>query len=191
MLETLFGSRLRAKVLAWLLSHPGERFFVRQLKAILGEDATNIGRELARLEKMGILTCTRAGREKYYQANAACPVYPELRGLVLKTAGLADVLRDALAPVAAQVRLAFVYGSMASGEAGPGSDVDLLVVGEADELALHEAMSQAEEKLGRAVNYTLLSEEEFRRRRREKGGFLPRVLAGPKIAILGDLDGVR
>jgi predicted nucleotidyltransferase len=191
VLTKLFGSRVRANVLSWLLCHADERFFVRQLKPILGEDATHIGRELARLEKMGILTCTSAGREKYYQANAACPVYPELRGLALKTAGLADVLRDALAPLGTTVRLAFVYGSMASGEPGPGSDVDLMVVGEADELALHEAVSKAEEALGRPVNYTLLSEEEFRRRRREKGGFLDRVLDGPKLVIQGALDEPR
>jgi predicted nucleotidyltransferase len=191
VLTKLFGSRVRAKVLSWLLCHPDERFFVRQLKPILGEDATHIGRELARLEKPGIVTKEASGNRTYYQANAACPIFPELRGLVLKTVGLGDVVREALTPLGGGIRAAFVYGSMASGEAGPGSDVDLLVVGDVDEMALHRAVGEAEKVLARTVNYTLLSGAEFRRRRREKGGFLARVLRGPKIAILGDLDAVR
>jgi predicted nucleotidyltransferase len=173
------------------LVRPGERFYVRRLTAILGVDSSNLSRELARLAELGILTCQAEGRQKYYQANTACPVYPELRALALKTSGMADALRDALAPLAKTIRAAFVYGSMASGESGPQSDVDLVVVGNTDELALHEAISKAEETLGRPVNYTHLTEDEFRRRRSERSGFLSRVLRGPRVAILGSLDGLR
>lgn len=112
MLAYLLGSRLRAKVLGWLFSHPDERYFVRQLTGLLEEDSTNISRELARLEKMGVLVSTQEGRQKYYQANSECAVFPELRGLALKTAGLANVLREVLAPMASQIAVAFVYGSL-------------------------------------------------------------------------------
>jgi len=185
MLANLLGSRLRAKLLGWLFSHPDERYFVRQLTSLLGEDSTNISRQLTRLEKLGILVSTQQGKQKYYQANRQCAVYEELRGLAVKTTGLADVLRKALAPVSDQVSLAFVYGSMAKGAATSTSDVDLLVVGDLEETALHVALMQAQEELRRSVNYTFLSRSEFRRRRQEKKGFLARVLAGPKIAIVG------
>lgn len=188
MLETLFGSKLRAKVLGWLFTHPDERYFVRQLTALVEEDSTNVSRELARLEKNGILVSTTEGKQKYYQANRQCAVYEELRGLAVKTTGLADVLHKALAPMSDQVSMAFVYGSMAKGAATSTSDVDLLVVGDLDETALHVALMQAQEQLRRSVNYTLLSRSEFRKRRRERKGFLARVLAGPKIVIIGSTD---
>ena len=100
------------------------------------------------------------------------------------------MLREALSPLSEGIQFAFVYGSQASGEATAESDVDLLVVGDVDEIALHRAITQAEEQLGRAVNYTLLNPAEFGRRRAERGGFLPRVLAGPRIGVAGDLDEV-
>jgi predicted nucleotidyltransferase len=190
MLAILLGSKLRAKVLGWLFSHPDERYFVRQLTALLKEDSTNISRELARLEKMGILVSTQVGRQKHYQANKKCAIFEELHGLAVKTAGLADVLRSALAPLADQIASAFIYGSMASGEAISASDIDLLVVGNIDEMVLHRALSGAESRLGRPVNYTLMSQPEFYKRQGEKDGFLARVLSGPKIMIMGSIDGI-
>jgi predicted nucleotidyltransferase len=188
MLETLLGSKLRSKVLGWLFTHPDERYFVRQLTSLVKEDSTNVSRELSRLEKTGILVSTTEGKQKYYQANRQSPLFDELRGLIVKTAGLADVLREALAPLAEQIAFAFVYGSMASGEANSASDIDLLVVGDIDEMALHNALSQAENRLGRPVNYTLMSQAEFDKRRSQKGGFLARVLSGLKIMIMGSID---
>jgi predicted nucleotidyltransferase len=188
MLEALLGSRLRSKVLGWLFSHPDERYFVRQLTALVEEDSTNVSRELARLEKAGILLSTTEGKQKYYQADRQSPLFNELRGLIIKTAGLADVLREALAPLGTKIAAAFVYGSMANGEATSQSDIDLLAVGDVDEMALHTALSQAEKKLGRPVNYTLMSRREFHERRGQKGGFLDRVLSGQKILITGSID---
>lgn len=191
MLEALLGSKLRSKVLGWLFSHPDERYFVRQLTALVKEDSTNVSRELARLEKAGILVSTTEGKQKYYQANRQSPLFNELRGLIIKTAGLADVLREALAPLGTKIAAAFVYGSMANGDATSQSDIDLLAVGDVDEMALHTVLSQAEKKLGRPVNYTLMSRREFDERRRQKGGFLDRVLSGQKIMITGSIDEIR
>jgi predicted nucleotidyltransferase len=188
MLAELLGSKLRAKIIGWLFTHPDERYFVRQLQGLIGGDSTNISRELARLEALGLLRSKSEGRQKYYQANSDSPIFEELCGLAVKTIGLADVLRAALAPMARKIDLAFVYGSQASGQAKSGSDVDLLVVGDADDLALHGAVSQAEKQLGRSVNYTLLSQRELKKRRREKGGFLARILAGPKLILIGQAD---
>jgi predicted nucleotidyltransferase len=107
---------------------------------------------------------------------------------MLKTAGLADELRGALAPLRAGIARALVYGSQAAGSGTAQSDVDLLVVGELDELSLHRAIRGAEERLSRTVNYTLLSPAELRRRQRQGGGFIARVLQGPVIEILGKAD---
>ena len=98
------------------------------------------------------------------------------------------MLREALAPVADHIASAFIYGSMANGEATSASDIDLLVVDTVDEVALHKALSQAENRLARLVNYTLMSQAEFHRRNSEKSGFLARVLSVQKIIILGSIN---
>ena len=186
----LFGKTRRA-VLAVLYGHPGEAFYLRELARATGVGLGSVQREVKKLTDAGVIRRTTRGRQVYYEANPDCPIFPELRSLMAKTAGMGDVLRSALGPLAEGVEAAFVYGSMASGEAGPGSDVDLMVVGDVDEMELHEAVGKAEEALGRTVNYTLLSKAEFRRRRREKGGFVSRVLRGPKIGIVGSVDELR
>jgi len=191
MLQQLFGSRLRARVIGWLFTHTDERFYVRQLTDLLGEDSTNLSRELARLESMGIVTSERDGREKYYRANADSAVFEELRSLAVKTTGILDVLREALAPHRSRIDVAVVFGSIADGTYTAKSDIDLLVVGDVEPLDLHAAISQAEERLRRSVNYTILSPEKFAKRRSEKEGFLADVLAGRKLTVIGSLDDDR
>jgi DNA-binding transcriptional ArsR family regulator len=187
--SALVGKTRRA-VLALLYAHPDESFFLRQVARATGSGQGSVQRELRRLLEAGIIERSGHGRQVYYQANRQCPVFAELQGLMTKTVGLADVLRSALSPVAGKVDVAFVYGSHASGKATGSSDVDLLVVGDVDEMALHKAVGRAEGQLGRSVNYTLLSRHEFARRRKAKGGFLARVLGGPKVPILGSPDEV-
>ena len=129
------------------------------------------------------------GREIHYRANRACPIFTELYGLVVKAVGLADVLRGALLPFQTDITLAAICGSQAAGTARSGSDVDLLVVGAVEEMSLHKAVAEAEIRLARTVNYTLLTPREFTRRRRDRGGFVARILAGPLIPLLGSPDG--
>ena len=191
MLHALFRSRVRAKLISHLFANPSKRFFARQLEGILNESQGNISRELSRLQSLGIISVEREGRQKFYKANDECPIFAELRGIVIKTTGLADVLRNVLAPLARKIGAAFVYGSMASGEAGPQSDVDLMVIGDIDEMKLHTAVSKAEQRLGRMVNYTLLNRAEFQKRRKERSGFLSRALRGAKIMIIGSADEIR
>lgn len=188
MLDRLLGSALRAKVIGWLFTHPDERFFVRQLAGILGEDPTNTGRELARLAKVGILTCMIEGRQKYYQADRDCPIFAELRGLAIKTAGVAQTLVAALEPLRDRIELAFVYGSMARGDFGAASDVDLLVVGGLPFGEVVGALVAAQERLGRETNPTVYVPAEFRRRLAEGQPFLREVVAGPKVFVIGDHD---
>jgi len=186
---TLFGKARRA-VLSLLYGHAEEAFYLRQIARATGIGLGPVQRELKQLTDSGIIQRMERGKQVYYQANIKCPIFAELKSVIVKTAGLADVLREALAPISSQIAIAFVYGSMASGESNSASDIDLLVVGNIDEMALHGALSQAENRLGRPVNYTLMSQLEFDKRRSEKGGFLDRVLSGKKIMILGSIDGI-
>lgn len=187
--SALFG-KVRRAVLALFFSHPDESFYLRQIVRTTGVGLGAVQRELKRLTEAGIITRIARDRKVDYQVNQASPLFKELHSLIIKTAGLADVLRKALAPLADQIDIAFVYGSQANGTAGATSDVDLLIVGDADEMALHKAIAQAEGHLLRSVNYTLLNRREFKRRREEKSGFLNRVLSGKMIFIVGKLEDV-
>ncbi|MFH1313702.1 MAG: nucleotidyltransferase domain-containing protein [Candidatus Eisenbacteria bacterium] len=188
MLEGLFGSRLRAKALAWLLTHPDERYFVRQLTGLLGEDSTNLSRELARLAGMGILTCQEEGRQKYYQVNRDSPVFEELRGLAVKTFAVADVVREALSQLTPDIRLAFVFGSFAEGREDAGSDVDLAVIGNTDLAQVSNALRPAEEKLGREINPTVYPVVEFHSKLKDGHHFVNSILNAKKIFLIGDED---
>lgn len=191
ILSDLFGSKLRAKVVAWIFTHPDEHYFVRQLTAILKEDATNVSRELARLARMSIVTCEQVGRQKHYRANRQCAIFNELHSLALKTAGLADILRSELSQFGEQLVLAFIYGSMASGNDTASSDIDLMIVGSMDELKLHRAISNAETRLARQINYTLMSPAEFKRHKQDRDSFITDILAKPEILVTGSADELR
>ena len=186
MLAKFLGSRLRAKLVSWLLTHQDERYFVRQLTPLISEDATNISRELARLEKMGILTSSTEGRQKYYQANAACPILAELRSLVGKTAGVADIVRGALEAMRKRIALAFVFGSFARGDESRGSDLDLMVVGDVAFAEIVSALSQAQATLGREINPTVYGADEFRTKLKADHHFLKTVMGEKKIFLIGD-----
>ena len=186
MLETILGSKLRVKVLGWLFTHPDERYFVRQLTALLGEDSTNVSRELIRLEKPGVLVTTKEGKQKYYQANRESPIYDEIHGLIVKTTGVADVLRSALAPSAGRINVAFIFGSIASGNEDKTSDIDVLVVGAISFGDAVSLLSSSEEKLGREINLVVYPLAEFKQKVRDDHHFVKAVLDSEKIFLIGD-----
>ncbi len=186
MLETLLGSKLRAKVLGWLFTHPDERYFVRQLTTLVEEDSTNVSRELARLEKTGILVTTTEGKQKYYQANRQSPLFNELHGLMLKTVGVADIIKKALEPRMADIKLAFIFGSVAKRAENRFSDIDLLVVGDITFGEVVDLISTAEGALNRELNPVVYTLAEFNKRLSENHHFVSDVLSGDKIFIVGD-----
>ena len=188
MLENLFGSKIRARALAWLVTHPDERYFVRQLTGILGEDSTNLSRELAKLARMGLLNCQQEGRQKYYQVNRDSAVYEELRGLAVKTFGVADVLREALSPLARRIRVAFLIGSFAEGRENAQSDVDLVVIGSASFAEVSGVLGPAQKKLGREINPTVYPEAELRSKVAEGHHFVSSILKAKKIVLVGSSD---
>ena len=191
MIERLFGSKLRARLLGWLMTHPQERYFVRQLTAILHEDSTNVSRELARLASMGLLTCQQEGRQKYYQANRRCSVFEEMRGLAVKTIGLGDVLRAALEPIAGRIRVAFLFGSFAKCQDTADSDVDLLAVGDVGSAEMAKALRQARARLSREINVTVYPPREFSAKAKAGHHFIAQVLKGDRIYLVGSDDALK
>ncbi|MFA6771507.1 MAG: nucleotidyltransferase domain-containing protein [Dehalococcoidales bacterium] len=186
MLETLFGSKLRVKALGWLFTHPDERFFVRQLTKILNEDSTNLSRELTRLEKTGIPVSTKEGRQKYYQPNRKSPVYDEIHRLIIKTAGVRDVLASALAPSMEKVEAAFIFGSFASGNEKSTSDIDLMIIGDIQFGEAVSLLSDAEGKLRREINPIVYTPVEFQKKNSEGHHFIKTLFDRDKIFIAGD-----
>jgi predicted nucleotidyltransferase len=184
VLDQIFGSRLRAKVLGWFFTHTDERFFIRQLESLLAEDPTNLSRELARLETVNILTSETEGRQKYFRVNKKSPFYHEMKGLILKTVGVAGAIQNALRGIKG-LKYVFIYGSFAKKQESPESDVDLILVGKADTGKVEEAISTAERLLGRTINLTSYSIAEFHSRLKEKDSFVTTVVKGPKIMLIG------
>jgi len=186
--DALFA-KAQQRVLGVLFGTPSRSFYANEIIALAGSGTGAVQRELARLEASGLVTATRVGRQKHYQANARAPVFEELRALVLKTSGLAEVLRSALSPVSRRIRAAFVYGSIAKGQDTASSDIDLMVVGEGLTYAdLFDALESASARLGRKVAPTIYAPQELAKRARQNNAFVTRVLGQPKIWLIGDED---
>lgn len=186
--DALF-SGTQQRVLAWLFGQPDRSFYASELIGLAGAGSGAVQRELARLAQSGLVTARAVGNQKHYQANPAAPIYTELCGIVQKTVGLAGPLRDALAPLAARIRAAFVYGSVAKREDTAASDIDLMLI--SDDLAYSELYARLEhvsQRLGRTVNPTIYTPQELAKRVKRKDAFTMRVLAQPKVWIIAGDD---
>jgi predicted nucleotidyltransferase len=183
--DALFGKG-QQRVLALLFGNPGRSFYANEIIALAGSGTGAVQRELARLESAGLVTVRGVGKQKHYQANPEAPVFAELRAVVLKTSGLGDVLRTALRPLSGDIRAAFVYGSVAKREDTATSDIDLMVISDRLTYAdLFPALEEATGRLGRKVNPTVYDPAELARRIRQGNAFVRRVLAQPKIWLIG------
>jgi len=178
----------RTAVLAALLLRPEQPLHVRELERLTGVSSGTLHRELQALVGYGVLKRKQTGRQVFYQPDLACPVLPELTGLLRKTAGLADVLREALVPLAERIELAFVYGSMAKGEVHAHSDIDLMLVGSLGFADAALALEPAAAALRREINPTVLTPEQFEEKRRRGEAFISTVWNGPKVWVMEDKD---
>lgn len=183
--DVLLG-RAKAAILALLFTRADQAFYGREISRLTGLPHGQVPRELARLVDVGLLTRVRRGREVYYQANRRSPVFNEVRALMVKTRGVGDALRDGLRGLGDRVELALVYGSFARGEERAGSDVDVLVIGPASFAETVLALREARERIGREVNATVFSREEFRTKALEGHSFVSDVLTRPKIMLIGE-----
>jgi predicted nucleotidyltransferase len=183
--DALF-TKTQQRLLGVLFGQPDRSFYASELirDARTGSGAAQ--RELARLQQSELITTRRIGPQKHYQANAASPLFSELRGIVLKTVALAEPLRGALAPLSSEIRAAFVYGSVARESDRSHSDIDLMVISDTLTYAdVFGALERATGTLGRQVNPTVYTQAEFSTRMKEENAFVTRVVEGPKIWVIG------
>jgi predicted nucleotidyltransferase len=186
--DALF-SGTRQRLLGLLFGQPSRSFYATELIGLAGSGSGAVQRELKNLAESGLVTLRAVGNQKHYQANPETPIYAELCGIAQKTVGLAEPLREALAPLARQIRAAFVYGSVAKRTDTAASDIDLMIL--SDEVSYADtfaALEAASSKLGRTVNPTILTRKELTKRVKAQEAFLTRVLAQPKVWILGGND---
>ena len=185
LVEVLFGA-YRRQILALLLLRPDETFYVREIARLTGVPAGSLHRELKLLTDAGLLLRTATGNQVRYQVARDCPIYEELAGIFRKTAGLADVLRELLAPLAGKIAQSFVFGSIAQGKAQATSDIDLLVLGSASFARVVEVCHAGSARLGREVNPVVMSKAAFREKLQLGDRFVARVAREPKIFVIGD-----
>lgn len=183
--NALFGG-VQQRLLGVLFGSPDRSFYRNELMRLAGSGKGALQRELDRLEKSGLVTVREVGNQKHYQANRDAPIFEELRGIVIKTFGLADLLRQALLGLAGKINAAFIFGSVAKRSDTARSDVDVFVV--SDDLGYQElfkALQPVEKKLRRKINPTVYSGAELAHKRAEHNAFVSRVLKQPKIFLVG------
>lgn len=181
---------VQQRVLGLLFGQPERRFQSAELIRLARSGTGAVHRQLQRLEKAGLVIVSREGNQKYYAARTDAPVFPELRGLVVKTVGIVEPLRAALGPIADEIDLAFVFGSVAKGNERAGSDIDLLVV--TDKLAyadVYSALATAERTLGRTINPTVFTRAEWKMKRKRHDSFAARITAQSRLFVIGSDDG--
>jgi uncharacterized protein len=185
-LAELLSSRARAEIFRLLFSGTGEELHVREIERRSGLNDSTLRQELRKLLRLDLVQSRRDSNRVYYRAKTENPLHADIRSLVLKTSGLADVLKSVL--MDKRVRAAFVFGSIACGEEKSGSDVDLMVIGDLGLRDLSGLLSGIEEKIGREINPHVLHGDDFRKRVRAKEHFVSRIMESPKIFIIGSQD---
>jgi predicted nucleotidyltransferase len=185
-LATFLFSKTRRGLLALLYGRPDETFYINQLMQATGSGSGAVQRELKLMTEAGVLKRTQSGNLVYYQANAQCPIFAELKSIVRKTFGVADVIRQSLEPVADKIQLAFIFGSVARSVDDRKSDIDVMLVGEISFGDVVSLLSPAEEKLGRELNAVVYPIAEFKKKVKEDHYFVKTVLEGEKIFLIGD-----
>ena len=185
-------TQTQQRVLGLLFGQPQRRYTVTELIALTGAGSGAVQRELLKLADSGLVTVQPVGNQKHYQANPAAPIHDELVAIMRKTVALAEPLREALAPLAARIDAAFIYGSVAKGSEHAGSDIDLMIISETLDyadvmLALHPLI----ERIGRDINPTLYTRTQLQRRLRDGNAFASRVLDQPQLWLMGDKDVLR
>jgi predicted nucleotidyltransferase len=188
MLASLLFGIYRQRVLGLLLLNPERSYYVREIARLTNTAAGTLHKELARLAGVGLLVRENVGNQVRYSANRDCPVFGELASILRKTSGLVDVLAGALSPVADQIILAFVFGSLARGEQESGSDVDVMLVGSIGFADAVRALHPVQETLRREINPVVYAPDEFRRRNTSGDSFIQEVLSKHKLFIVGNED---
>jgi predicted nucleotidyltransferase len=189
--EALFG-KARREVLGLLFGNgPGE-FYLRQIAELTRLAVGSVQRELARLVEVGLVERVPRGNQVWFRANERSPIHADLVGLMTKTVGVIGLLRTTMSQLAqlGTIHSAFIYGSFATGNQEPGSDVDLMVIGDTTLKELVPLLRPVEQRIGREINPTIYSLEELRRRTKSGEHFLTQVIAKPRLLLHGADDDI-
>jgi len=181
MLEKLFTSGIRADIMALLFNSPEEKFYVREIARLVNKNPSGVKRELEKLEKMGLVISEKEGNLRYFKVNRNSPLFPELKGLIAKSLGLPGALKSVLK--ASDVKTAFIYGPYINNTNLPS--LDLFIV--CDSNHLDKALSDIEKRFGREIRYTVMSESEYKAKKKSGDRFLKKLLNAKKILLLGRL----
>ena len=183
--ELLFPNQYRRKVLALLMLNPQMWLHLRELARLTDSSPGTLKKELDALTSVGLLKFQKVGNQTQFSANTEHPVFPELSALVRKTTGLRDVLALALAPLASQIEVAFVFGSLAKATEGPQSDVDLLLIGDVTFGQVANAVYDAQLLLAREINPKVMNRVEWSDKKNAQNVFIQELMDKPKIFIVG------
>lgn len=187
MLNKIFTSKTRGKIITLFMLNPDDELYVREITKKINVNINSVRRELSNLESIGLLESKKSGNQKYFKLNKDFILYPELYSMVLKTEGVAKLLKEN-AEKWGQINMAFIYGSFASNDASSESDIDIFMVGTVDEDLIISEFNDLERKLSREINYIIISNEEYQDKIHNNDPFLMEILHEPKIMILGELD---
>jgi predicted nucleotidyltransferase len=185
-LSNALFSKVQQRVLALIFGQPERSFYMSEIVRNVRSGTGAVERELSRLQRSGLVSVERIGNQKHFRANHQSPIFAELQSIVIKTVALTGPLGKALELHSDRITAAFVYGSVAKGTDTARSDIDLMVIG--DELnysELYTALLNVETALGRKVSPTFLSPKDWRRKASDKGSFISKVNALPKIFVFG------
>ncbi len=183
LLDTLMPST-RQNILAATVLHPDKSWYLRELAEFLNVSPSSLQRELTNLAEAGVLKKTIDGNRTYFNADQNCPIFPELKNILIKTVGIVDLLQQALKPLSKNISVAFVFGSIATGTENSESDVDLFIVGDVKLMEVVTVTKNAEHKLRRSINPIILSVTEAKRKLKDNNAFIKRVCQSDKLFLI-------
>lgn len=186
MKETILFSKTIRKLLAIFVANPKNRYYLRQLCVLIESSPRPLQLALRKLEMSGLLESSREANIKFYRINEKSPIYPEIKGIILKTEGIGKILRDGLKKLK-NVKCAFIYGSVAKNRERTGSDIDICIIGNVDLTRLSVVNTQLEERLRRNVSIVTFSPEEWNQSLKEKKAFVNDIFQNKKIILIGEL----
>ncbi|MDP2927819.1 MAG: nucleotidyltransferase domain-containing protein [Candidatus Omnitrophota bacterium] len=177
-------SKIRQGLLSLFFTNPSQEYYLRELQRVLGYSAGSIRRELIRFQENNLFDTRKVGNLLYYFLNQNHPLFNELKSIVSKTVGVEAILKSSLLLIKG-IKVAFIYGSFAAKKENSASDIDLMIVGDQDNSSLNEKISSLEKRLKREINPTTYSWQEYKAKKRAKGGFITDLLKKPKIMLIG------
>ncbi len=190
MLKTILGSKTRINILKLFVFNPKKEYYVREIERLIKTSFDLVRRELIHLETIGLLKSRVSGKQKYYTLNTEHMLFPEFKSMILKTAGVGDIIQGAIGK-RNDILIAFIYGSYAKNTESSESDIDLFVIGDISSTDLQQSVSEVESQTKREINPTVYSPKEFKEKYKAKNHFVLSVIKEPKIFLKGDEDGLR